>query len=183
MIFQARTRFCLWVGNPFIQTVSEFVLGGVFIFAGLTKILNHAGFINAVESFKLLPTVLVEVIAMVLPWIEFIAGICLVMKIYRRISAAILSLLLVIFIGAILINLVRGINISCGCIMQSFEEKNFSSVDSIVLLIRDMVLLIPGIIICFFHNQVGEGCVVKASGRGNIYASGVAGSGEGETAG
>lgn len=129
------------------QVAAELILGGLFIYASLGKILFPGDFTVVIQNYKLLPDFLVKLTAISLPWIEFIFGTLLVLRIKRKTSAAVLSSLLVIFIVAITINLIRGINIQCGCIFQSIGKEASSPLDSVWLIIRDLIFLLPGVLI------------------------------------
>jgi hypothetical protein len=56
--------------------------------------------------------------ATIIPWIELVAGFCLIFDIYRRGSAFIILSLLIVFILAVTQGIVRGLDISCGCFTQ-----------------------------------------------------------------
>jgi hypothetical protein len=64
--------------------------------------------------------------------------------IFKRTAAIILFSLLFVFIIAISINLIRGLNFDCGCFTTVITEKGS---DPVGLLIRDILMLIPGGII------------------------------------
>jgi len=138
-----------------VYIISQLLLGGIFIYASLGKIIHVDDFMTVVRNYRILPPLLVKITAYVLPWLEFILGILLVLNIYARVSAGVLTLLLLVFIGAILSTLVRGINIDCGCFWQQINKGTVSSSspDSVFLILRDILFLIPGIIIFFFKGE------------------------------
>jgi putative oxidoreductase len=141
-----------------VHIVSQLVLGGIFVYASLGKIFSPAEFMIAVRNYRIFPPLLVSVTAYVLPWLELIFGVLLVLNIYTRPSAAVLSLLLLVFIGVILSALIRGINIDCGCFLQQLNKGNsppLSALSSVYLIVRDILFLIPGIIILFFREDKG----------------------------
>jgi putative oxidoreductase len=133
-----------------LQVLCRFIMGGLFIYAGIPKVADPHGFANIIHNYKLLPDILVTLPAIVLPWLEIAAGFFLVAGIFRRTSAIVLSSLLLVFTIAISINLIRGINFDCGCFSTVTSE---SGSDPVGLLIRDLLLLIPGAIIIFFSNK------------------------------
>ena len=143
-----------------VHLVSQLVLGGVFIYASLGKLFSPGEFMTAVRNYRILPPLLVAVTAYGLPWLELIFGILLVLKLYTRPAAAVLSFLLLVFIGVILSALVRGINIDCGCFWQQLNRGNPSPLNSVYLIIRDLLFLIPGVIILFFREGESERLVV-----------------------
>ncbi|MEW6457032.1 MAG: MauE/DoxX family redox-associated membrane protein [Acidobacteriota bacterium] len=133
-----------------IQTFSQIILGGIFIYASIGKIAYPLEFAEIIYNYKILPDYLIGITAIILPWIELISGILLILGILVRYSALILSSLLIIFIIAILINTIRGIDINCGCFsVNPYESK----ISGFLLITRDLLILIPGIIIVFLNKS------------------------------
>jgi len=137
-----------------VQVLCRIVLGGVFIYASIDKILHPHAFAKIIHNYQLVPDILVTFPAIVLPWLEMISGLFLVAGIFRRASALVLSALLSMFAVAITINLVRGITFDCGCFST---VSTASGSDPLGLLVRDILLLIPGLIIIFFYKEKGRG--------------------------
>ena len=127
--------------------VSRLILGGIFIYAAIDKIAHPDQFAEIVYNYKLLPGVAVNLMAIVMPWVEMLAGVFLVLGIWVKDSAAILGALLLVFIAAIGINLARGLDFDCGCFSTSAHGRKNSS---ILLLVRDLVLLLPVIHLMWF---------------------------------
>jgi len=123
-----------------VSRFMQYILGGVFIFSGLQKISNLNGFLLVVKNYKLLPASAENWIAIILPWIEFIIGSLLLLGIYIRHSALSAFMILILFILVITINIVRGIEFSCGCFSLSLEKSN--KITTIGWLLRDFILLL-----------------------------------------
>jgi len=137
-----------------VQMLCRIVLGGVFIYASIDKILHPHAFAKIIHNYRLVPDILVTFPAIVLPWLEMISGLFLVAGIFRRASALVLSALLSMFAVAITINLVRGITFDCGCFST---VSTASGSDPLGLLVRDILLLIPGLLIIFFYKEKRRG--------------------------
>jgi uncharacterized membrane protein YphA (DoxX/SURF4 family) len=133
-----------------VQVLCRIILGGVFIYASIDKIVHPHAFAKIIHNYQLLPDLLVTLPAIVLPWLEMISGLFLVAGIFRRASAVILSSMLLMFGTAITINLIRGITFDCGCFST---VTTASGSDPVELLVRDILLLIPGLIIIFFYKE------------------------------
>jgi hypothetical protein len=133
-----------------VQVLSRIILGGVFIYASIDKILHLHAFAKIILNYQLVPDILVTFPAIVLPWLEMISGLFLVAGIFRRASAVVLSAMLLMFAVAITINLIRGITFDCGCFST---VTTASGSDPVGLLIRDILLLIPGLIIIIFYKE------------------------------
>jgi len=103
------------LNNKYFLTSARLLLGFVFVYAAITKISDPEGFSQAIYNYKLLPLFLINVLAIILPWVELCAGILLIFGFSVKENSAIFSGLLLIFIIAITISLFRGLDISCGC--------------------------------------------------------------------
>jgi len=138
------------LSTQIVQSLCRFILGGIFIYASIDKISNPNAFAEIVYDYKLLPDILIYFVALVLPWIEMVTGLFLVLGVFTKTSSIILSSLLFAFIVAFTINEIRGFNLSCGC----FSTGKKSLEDSLILLIlRDILMLIPGLVIIFFYKS------------------------------
>ncbi len=91
------------------------ILGGLFFYAGLQKILHPYEFAEAVLAYQLLPESLVGVAVAGLPWVEIVAGLSLIVGFKPRSGLLILAGLVAGFLIVILITMARGLKIDCGC--------------------------------------------------------------------
>jgi len=99
----------------FAAVAFRFVLGTVFALAGLAKLPRRAQFEDAVRGYRLVPDRLAPPIARWLPVVELAAGALLLLGLGTAPVAALLAAFLVVFTGAVAINLARGRAIDCGC--------------------------------------------------------------------
>jgi len=114
----------------------EIVLGGLFFYAGLQKVLHIHEFAEAVLAYQLLPESLVGLAVAVLPWLEVAAGFCLVAGLKRRSCLLLLAGLVAVFLVVIFITMARGLSIDCGCGLFSQRQVGWAAV------LEDAVLLI-----------------------------------------
>jgi len=98
-----------------IHFILRLVVGGVFVFAAVLKILDPAMFATDIANYRLLPRALVHPVAILLPWVELGAGLMLVLGVWRRASALVISILCFVFLIAIGQALARGLDVHCGC--------------------------------------------------------------------
>ena len=103
------------LNNEYLLLASRLILGFVFILAAVSKTSDPESFALAISNYRLLPDFLINISAIILPWIELCTGLLLLFGISVKENSAICSVLLVIFIGAILISVLRGLDIECGC--------------------------------------------------------------------
>ena len=113
-------------------------LGGVFVYASVDKILYPALFAEAVYNYQILPDYLVNLTALILPWLELIIGALLVIGYGLPGAILISSFLLIIFMGALTFNLARGLDVSCGC----FSTAGEGGTGSDWYLLRDLLFLV-----------------------------------------
>ena len=107
------------------------------MYASMDKLANMSDFAKIIQNYKLLPIELVNLLAIFLPWLEFIVGFCLVLGKFEKASLLLYSLMLIIFIIALSLALIRGLDISCGCF--SVEPSSTSTVW--VRIIEDIIML------------------------------------------
>ena len=92
------------------------VVAIVFIAAACPKIMAPHEFAIAVFRYQILPSGMINIVAIYLPWLELLAGLWLLFIPKGRDGAAfILLALLLFFTTAIIVNIFRGIDIACGC--------------------------------------------------------------------
>ena len=111
------------LASPWLTSRVQFVLAAVFVVAGFGKIADPPGFAHEIHNYKLLPGFAINVIAIVLPWVEVVAGLALFLGLARRSAARIMGVLLLVFVVALSINLVRGRPVDCGCFGTSKVVK------------------------------------------------------------
>ncbi len=95
--------------------LSRLVLGTVFIVASIDKIAHPDVFADAVAAYRVVPELWVNIFALSIPWLELICGIFLVGGVFIRSGSGWLSVMLVVFIAAMLSAMARHLKIDCGC--------------------------------------------------------------------
>ena len=135
--------------HPYIALLGRIALGVIFIFASFYKILHPAAFVQAVIGYKLLPFFMVNLFALILPWLEFICGIFLLLGLMTGGSILIINLLIIMFLFAMGSALVRGIDIGCGCFPPWIEQKI-----TIRILLRDTIIFLVALQVFFCDRRV-----------------------------
>ncbi len=97
-------------------------LGAVFLFASYDKILHPEAFARAVYNYQILPDGAVNLAALMLPWLELLLGLCLISGFWLPGATVFSSLLLAVFLGALVFNRIRGIDAYCGCFSVASGE-------------------------------------------------------------
>lgn len=134
-----------------VQVVCRMILGGIFIYAAIDKIIHPLEFTRIIDRYKLVPDIFINGLAFFLPWIELLAGLFLILGIFIRGAAVILTGLLIIFLLALGINTLRGIGGGCGCFTASDLANPAipKTMGGVLVFLRDLLFLIPGLIIIF----------------------------------
>jgi putative oxidoreductase len=142
------------LNNSWIEIVFRWILGITFIYASYYKIMSPLDFAEIVNGYNLFPEVLINSIAIILPFVELISGLSLLLGIYPRSAALIINGLLSIFIVILTINLIRGYEFDCGC----FSAKTTMSPK--IMVARDVIYLIMGVQV-FLFNGIRRGCFIR----------------------
>jgi uncharacterized membrane protein YphA (DoxX/SURF4 family) len=100
------------------------ILGAVMAGAAWSKIADPPGFAQSLHAYRLLPAALLAPLALFLPWLEALVGLALLLGPARRGGAAITLALMVVFLGALGINRLRGNPVDCGCFGNSKIQKS-----------------------------------------------------------
>lgn len=95
--------------------LARIFMGAVFLYASYDKILHPQAFAEAVYNYRMLPDAAVNAVALVLPWIELVAGLCLITGIWLPGAAMLATLLMAAFTSALVFSQIRGLDVHCGC--------------------------------------------------------------------
>jgi len=98
-----------------VLTAARWLLAVLFLTAAVPKLMNLEDFAIAVHNYRLLPSVLVGVTAVVLPGVEAVAGLALLSRRWRSVAVWTVVGLCAVFTIASASAIARGLNIECGC--------------------------------------------------------------------
>ncbi len=127
-----------------ISIIVRFILGAIFIVAGIPKIMDAGSFAGVVYNYHLLPDMLINIFAITLPWLEIIIGGMLITGIWMPGTVILYNLLMIAFITALTVNTARGLDISCGCF--SSDPGDIIDVSTIF---RDIIMLSASMYLAF----------------------------------
>lgn len=117
---------------------ARIVLGLVFIYASYDKILHPAAFAKIIYNYQMLPDKLINLTAILLPWLELVIGCLLISGLWLPGAVFISNVLLIIFFCILIYNKARGLNINCGCFSTSSKSISYSN----LYIIRDAAFII-----------------------------------------
>ena len=127
--------------------ILRIAVGAIFLWASFDKIADPNAFAKIIKNYQILPLGLVNIVAIFLPWLEAICGCLLIFGRLVKGSAFIINILMIIFSLALIINLLRGIDVNCGCFSTSLDAK---SGDYLFYISRDMLILAASLWVFIF---------------------------------
>ncbi len=137
-------------GNAWFCLAIRFYLGGLFVYASWHKIIYPELFAIDIATYDILPLILINPMAIVLPYIELVAGLMLLIGLRVRTAALLVTGMMAIFTIALIIALAQGLDMSCGCFAsQGMEEDPIS----LKTLVRDLALFSAGFYVLFLDRK------------------------------
>jgi len=133
---------------PRIAFAFRICIGVLFLYAGILKAGDTAGFAVAIGNYHMLPQWAVNPAAIILPWLEILLGTTLVLGFWIEGGSFLSAVLFTAFSFALAFNLIRGLDISCGCFSTSPVKINW------LYFLRDAGLLAMSIFVFFFDTYL-----------------------------
>lgn len=133
-----------WWRSPWLSIRAQIGLGAIFAAAAVPKILDPPAFAHMIYNYRLLPGSAVNAAALVLPWIEIWVGAALILGFWKRTAAWISGAMLLLFVGALTVNLVRGNPVNCGCFDLHAKDRPKAELlaDMRWTIVRDAAILL-----------------------------------------
>jgi putative oxidoreductase len=111
----AEGRLARVLADPRLTLAFRLAAGALLIYASYDKLLDPQPFADAIDDYRILPLALVHLTAVTLPWVELVAGFCLIAGLATSGAGLVTAALAVVYAGALSSALVRGLEIGCGC--------------------------------------------------------------------
>jgi uncharacterized membrane protein YphA (DoxX/SURF4 family) len=132
------------LASPLLYRIVRLGLAALFIYAGVTKLLDPKAFAHIVSAYGIVPESILPVVAVGLPLLETVAGIGLLLDI--RGSLAVISGMLGLFIFVLEFGILKNLDVDCGC----FGTEELAQRGSLrQALYRDLALI--GIIVPYLY--------------------------------
>lgn len=110
-----------------VWTALALIVGGIFIYAGASKVSDPAQFAKDIQNFRIVEWPIAIRLAFYLPWLEILAGLALIVGFLRSGALTILTGLMVVFIAATIAAHARGISLDCGCFGAASKGMSFTT--------------------------------------------------------
>lgn len=133
-----------------LENLCRVGLGGLFVYSAWGKIADPGLFATAVMRYELLPEATVGIFSLTLPMLEMLVGFAFICTKWTREAALLATGMLVMFLGALTIAVVRGLEIDCGCFGVS---AGGGRTELVLAIIRDLILLVPTTWLMFRRNM------------------------------
>jgi len=137
-------RIAAWSAVP-----ARWYMGVLFVGACVHKIAEPASFTLDIATYDILPLAAVNLVAIVLPWIELVAGAMLIVGWRVRAASLLVAAMTLVFLAALIIALARGLDMSCGCFAaQGMEDDPISR----MTVLRDLIWLSLALFVLAFDR-------------------------------
>ena len=127
----------LWAGAKFrlyslprleaetaLSTLLRIACGFLLAAASLDKLGDATGFLDEIkECYFVIPESLQPLTAVVIPWLEFFTGLCLIFGLRWRAAALVFCGLMAVYSIVIFSDVLQGIDCNCGCFDKNSKEK------------------------------------------------------------
>lgn len=133
----------------YLIAFTRIYLAVVFILSGLDKINDLASFAQSIENYRILPLYSINIIAIIVPWIELVTGGLLLLGFYIKENSTLILALLLVFTAAIISAVLRDLDIDCGC-SGTFDGQKVG----MLKIIENTALMIVSFLSIRFPSQV-----------------------------
>jgi putative oxidoreductase len=137
------------ISNRYVILGIRLVLAFVFIYASVDKIVHPDKFAVSIYNYRMLPHQTINIMAIVMPWLELVCGVLMAAGVLLRGSAFMIGFMLLVFIIAISSALVRGLDISCGCFSVVGGHRIAAD-----LLVRDIFMFIGAALVLLYGKPL-----------------------------
>jgi len=121
--------------RDWFHIVLRLIIGGIFIYAAIPKILSPQEFYLNILGYDLIGGLPAKLAAITLPWIELLCGIGVIFSIWYMASLRIFQGLLAFFTVLLIVTLIRGITADCGCFGSTSGQVTWGHVFGDVVLL------------------------------------------------
>jgi putative oxidoreductase len=111
--------------KSFVWRILDFVIAGIFIYAGVLKMLDPVQLAHDIDHYRILPWSIGVGLAFYLPWLEIFCALALIFRLFYRGALSILTALVLVFLAATIGAKARGLDITCGCFGHASQNWSF----------------------------------------------------------
>ncbi|MDT8443896.1 MAG: MauE/DoxX family redox-associated membrane protein [Desulfuromonadales bacterium] len=134
----------------FFYHLARLTLALVFVYAGAVKMQDVVAFAGHVAAYQILPYAMNYLVASTLPYVEFLAGVMLLLNARVRPALLVIGAMTLVFMAALVSVLLRGMEIDCGC----FDPGGGQDVTAGVALLRDIALMALVVLVWWLRSRL-----------------------------
>jgi uncharacterized membrane protein YphA (DoxX/SURF4 family) len=134
--------------SPWLNLVLRFIIGGVFCYAGMVKLMDPKSFAKVISQYDLIPEGLLGPVAIGLPLFEVLAGLGLILNLRGSLSA--IFSMLVLFVFVLWYGILKDLSIDCGC----FTPEEIAGHDSLKRAFYRDVWMIGAVLFVYLQRYV-----------------------------
>lgn len=126
------------IDNDYLTMFSRLFIGVVLIYASFYKVIDPGSFARSIWFYHMVPGDLINLMALILPWLELLCGLALIFGVHYRGAVIWANIMTIVFIIALYSTIYRGLSIDCGC----FKASGSAAYKAWRSLAMDLVMLI-----------------------------------------
>ncbi len=134
------------VFSPWTDRIIRLTIGSLFVYAGFIKLIDPGAFAITISQYGIVPDFLPAPVAVLLPLLEFLAGLGLIFRI--RGSLAVIFSLLIMFIAVLGYGILNDMNIDCGC----FTADEIDSRNSLLQAFYRDIIMVGALFLLFLSK-------------------------------
>lgn len=137
------------IDNDQLTMMARLAVGATYIYASFYKLVEPGLFAKTIWYYHLVPGSFINIMALVLPWLELICGLAIIFGFLYRGSVVLVNLMTLMFIFALATTIMRGIDIDCGCFKVG-KQATRAAWDSLIF---DLGLIIATLWLFFSRSR------------------------------
>ena len=129
------------IETRYISFIFRIILGAIFIYAGYIKIVDPAGFAMEIDNYRIIPEIITNIFAILIPWLECICGFLLILGVFHRAGSLIIATLTIVFIIMLASALIRDLDINCGCFGTDDAVSIWRIVEDLIFFLMALLII------------------------------------------
>lgn len=128
--------------QKYFLEIIRFVLAFLFILAAVEKLKNPYAFALSIDAYQIFPEWITNISTFLIPWLEIFIGFGLLFKFKLKANLYLYLFLMVVFTLLVLIAMIKGLDIECGCYGESSTKIGLVKLFENILIIVFVLLII-----------------------------------------
>ena len=122
--------------------ILRLVLAFIFILSALEKFKSLESFALNVDAYQIFPAIVVNLIVVIIPWLELFVGFGLLFKFKLRANLLLYLILMICFTTLVVIAMIKGLDIECGCFGESSTKVGLVKIiENMMIIFMNLILL------------------------------------------